>query len=373
MTQPIRILMVFTVMNRGGAETMVMNYYRNIDRSKVQFDFMVHRQELGAYDDEIESLGGKIYRMMPLNPFTFGKYKKQIAAFFNEHSEYRIIHGHCSELGYFVYKEAARRGTPTIIAHAHNSKAEFDIKWLFRTWAKHRMRRYVTQIFTCGEESAIWLAGRDLGRKAILQRNAIDTNRYVYNQEKAKEIRRVLEIPEDELVIGHVGRFFSQKNHDFLIDIFAEIHRLHSKSRLLLVGDGILKEKIAHKVRLLGLQDYVRFMGSRNDVPDLLQAFDAFLFPSLHEGLSLAMVEAQCSGLPCIISDTIPREIGMTDLVSFVSLEEKPEKWAAIVLNEYGEKRKRSLYPERIIEAGYDIHRNALWLQNYYSELWKKA
>ena len=132
MQEPIRILMLFTIMNRGGAETMVMNYYRNVDRTKVQFDFMVHREERGAYDDEIEALGGRIYRMMPLHPFTFGKYQQQIKDFFDEHPEYKIIHGHCSELGYFVYKEANKRGVPVIIAHAHNPKAFIDSKWIFR-------------------------------------------------------------------------------------------------------------------------------------------------------------------------------------------------------------------------------------------------
>ena len=133
MEEPIRILMLFTIMNRGGAETMVMNYYRHIDRNRVQFDFMVHRQERGAYDDEIEAMGGKIYRMIPLHPFTFNTYRKQISDFFDQHPEYRIIHGHCSESGYFVYREAAGRRVPVIIAHAHNAHALFDTKWLFRT------------------------------------------------------------------------------------------------------------------------------------------------------------------------------------------------------------------------------------------------
>ena len=179
MEGPVRILMLFTIMNRGGAETMVMNYYRHIDRNRVQFDFMVHRQEQGVYDDEIKTMGGKIYRMIPLHPFTFGTYRKQISDFFDQHPEYRIIHGHCSESGYFVYREAARRAVPVIIAHAHNAHALFDTKWLFRTYFKHAMRPYLTQGFTCGKEAARWLLGNELGKKAILQRNAIDTLLYL--------------------------------------------------------------------------------------------------------------------------------------------------------------------------------------------------
>lgn len=373
MEEPIRILMLFTVMNRGGAETMVMNYYRNIDRSKVQFDFMVHRQERGAYDDEIEALGGRIYRMMPLHPLTFGKYQRQIADFFDAHPGYRIIHGHCSESGYFVYKEAHKRGVPVIIAHAHSTKALFDLKWFFRTWFKHRMRRYVTQIFTCGEESAIWLAGKKMGANAILQRNAIDTSKYRYAPDWAKRIRNSFQIPESDLILGHVGSFWKIKNQTFLIDIFQVLHQQYPQSHLLLVGEGELKENLIQKAQSLNLQDSIRFLGSRSDVPDLLKAFDIFVFPSLGEGLSVAMLEAQCAGLPCIVSDTIPKEVAMTDLVSFVSLHKSPQEWADLILNTYKAQRKRETYPEKIADAGYDIRCNAQWLQNYYIEQWKKA
>lgn len=373
MEQPIRILMLFTIMNRGGAETMVMNYYRHIDRSKVQFDFVVHREERGAYDDEIEALGGRIYRMMPLHPLTFGKYKKQISRFFDEHTEYRIIHGHCSESGYFIYKEASRRGVPVIIAHAHSTKALFDLKWFFRTWFKHRMRRYVTQIFTCGKESAIWLAGEKMAANAILQRNAIDTKNYRYSPACAETLRKTLNIHDENIVIGHVGSFWKIKNQTFLIDIFQKLHQRNPHVRLLLVGEGELRNMVVRKVESLHLQNYVVFLGSRSDVPDLLKVFDVFVFPSLGEGLSVAMLEAQCAGLPCVVSDTIPKEVAMTDLVKFVSLKRSAEEWADTVLDEVNKKRDRSIYPERIMEAGYDIMRNAQWLQNYYLEQWSKA
>ncbi len=372
MKEPIRILMLFTIMNRGGAETMVMNYYRNIDRTKVQFDFMVHREERGAYDDEIEALGGKIYRMMPLHPFTFGKYQKQIAKFFDEHKEYKIIHGHCSESGYFVYKEASKRDIPVIIAHAHSTKALFDLKWFFRTYFKHAMRKYVTQIFTCGEESAIWLAGKKLGKKAILQRNAIDTQRYQYSTSNAQKVRESLQISNETLVIGHVGSFWKIKNQTFLIDIFQELQKQHPKSKLLLVGEGELKNNLIKKVQSLHLEDSITFLGSRSDVPDLLKAFDIFVFPSLGEGLSVAMLEAQCAGLPCIVSDTIPREVEMTDLIIYLSLDSDTKTWAKQILEARDKKNNRSHYSSQLANVGYDIKRNAEWLQNYYLEQWQK-
>ena len=372
MNEPIRILMLFTILNRGGAESMVMNYYRNIDRTKVQFDFIVHRPERGAYEDEIEALGGRIYRMMPLHPTTFGKYKKQIKEFFDEHKEYKIIHGHCSESGYFIYKEASKRGIPVIIAHAHSTKALFDAKWFFRTYFKYAMRKYVTDIFTCGEESAIWLAGKKLGAKAILQHNAIDTTKYLYTAERATEKRKVLNIPEDYLVIGHVGSFWKIKNQTFLIDLFKILNEKHPKSKLVLVGEGELKNNMIEKAVTMNLQDNVMFLGSRNDVPDLLKAFDVFVFPSLGEGLSVAMLEAQCAGLPCVVSDTIPREVEKTDLISFVSLDKGPQYWAEEILKAYKKENNRTKYPAEITAAGYDIKKNAEWLQNYYIEQWQK-
>ena len=372
MQEPIRILMLFTIMNRGGAETMVMNYYRNIDRTKVQFDFMVHREERGAYDDEIEALGGRIYRMIPLHPFTFGKYQKQIAKFFDEHQEYKIIHGHCSESGYFVYKEAHKREIPVIIAHAHSTKALFDLKWFFRTYFKHAMRKCVTQIFTCGEESAIWLAGKKLGEKSILQRNAIDTSKYLYTEEKASQMRQSLHIPQNQLIIGHVGSFWKIKNQTFLIDTFQKLHQQYPQSHLYMVGEGELKLEMMQKVKELQMEDSITFLGSRSDVPDLLKAFDVYVFPSLGEGLSVAMLEAQCAGLPCIVSDTIPKEVEMTNLITYLSLNEKPEIWANQILVAYQQKNNRSQYPNKLTEAGYDIQKNAEWLQNYYLEQWQK-
>lgn len=369
--KPLRILMLFTIMNRGGAESMVMNYFRHIDRTKVVFDFMVHREERGAYDDEIEALGGHIFRMIPFHPFTFSRYKTLISAFFDEHPDYRIIHGHCSELGYFVYKEASRRGIPVIIAHAHNAHALYDAKWIFRTWFKYRMRKYITQPFTCGEESAKWLFGKTLAQKAILQRNAIDTSECQYNESIREKVRKEFSLSAETLLIGHVGRFNRQKNHDFLIDIFREVVNISEDSKLLLVGKGELEQTIREKVTALGLTEKVIFAGIRSDVPELLQAMDVFLFPSFMEGLSLSMMEAQSSGLSCIVSNTIPEEVAKTDLVRFLPLSNTAEEWANVVMST--ERKDRSVYANMVMEAGYDIKENALWLQNLYESLYSDS
>lgn len=368
--EPIRVLMLFTNMNRGGAESMVMSYYRNIERTKVQFDFLVHRLERGAYEDEIEQLGGRIYRLIPFHPFTFGQYKKLVSKFFDEHPEYQIIHGHCSELGYFIYKEASQRGIPHIIAHAHNAHALYDMKWPFRTWFKHRMRKYLTHEFTCGEEAAVWLFGKTLAKQAVLQRNAIDTQLFRFDVESRARIRKEFGIADDTLLIGHVGRFEKQKNHAFLIDIFEKLLALHPQAKLLLVGGtGNLERSIKSKVQEEGLADKVIFAGTRSDVPQILSAMDVFLFPSFMEGMSLSMLEAQCAGLPCIVSDSIPREITVTDLITYYPLERSAEDWAKRLLDVSKGKSDRMVYSKKVAEAGYDIKKNAEWLQNYYLSL----
>lgn len=362
-----RILMLFTILNRGGAETMVMNYYRHIDPTKVQFDFVVHREERGAYEDEIEQLGGRIYRMMPLRPWTIPHYKRQIKQFFDEHPEYRIIHGHCSELGYYFYQEAAKRGVPVIIAHAHNSHADYDLKWPLRIWWKHRMRRYLTHRFTCGTEAANWLFGQEGAKTAILQRNAIDTESFRFNIDIRRKTRASLGIDDNTLVVGHVGRFEHQKNHPFVLRIFQQLLRQHPNSLLLLIGSGGDKENAVKDLSTkLHLRDSVRFLGSRSDMPQLFSAMDMFLLPSIMEGLPLAFVEAQCSGLPCVVSNGVPKEACMTNSVKRISLEDSPEQWAEAIICQSTISYNRSIYADQIAQAGYDIRQNAQWLQNLY-------
>ncbi|MBR6979908.1 MAG: glycosyltransferase family 1 protein [Prevotella sp.] len=365
-SHPIRVLMLFTILNRGGAETMVMNYYRAIDRSKVQFDFVVHREEEGDYEEEIRSLGGKIYRMMPLRPHTFSKYEKQIAAFFDEHPEYHIIHGQCSESGYFFYKEASRRGIPVIIAHAHNSHVKFDLRWIVRTWMKHQMRPYLTHYFACGEEAAEWLFGKQLAKKAIILRNAVDTQDYHFDAQLREEKRKELGLAPTTLVLCHIGRFDKVKNHVFILEIFGELLKKRPDAQLLLIGDGDLREQTEKKASQKGLLGKVRFLGVRRDVNELLQAADAMIFPSLFEGLPVTLVEAQCTGLPCVISKNIPSEAVLTDLVEQVSLSESVAIWAEKLITATTQPHNRPTYAERVAAAGFDIKSNSQWLEDFY-------
>lgn len=205
--EPIRVLNLFTILNRGGAETMVMNYYRHIDRTRVQFDFLVHREERGAYEDEIESLGGRIFRMMPVRPWTAGAYRRAIRVFFSEHPEYRILHAHMSELGLYAFQEAKRMGIPVRICHAHNAPHGIDLKSPVRWYMKTRMRPYITHRFMCGYESGLWLFGSRYRDSFIQMNNAVDAAAFRYDAARRAEVRRMLELPEGSLTVGHVGRF----------------------------------------------------------------------------------------------------------------------------------------------------------------------
>lgn len=371
MTKPIRVLNLFTIMNRGGAETMVMNYYRSIDRSKVQFDFMVHREEKGAYDDEIEELGGKIYRMPSVRPWSSSNYRKTVRDFYHEHPEYNIIHSHMSELGYYDFVEAKKEGVKNRISHAHNRPYGIDIKSPMRWYYKKRMRPYVTHMMICGEEAGIWLFGKENKDKFIMLNNAIDSSKYIFDESKRLRVRKSLGIDPQQLVIGHVGRFDVQKNHSFIIDIFNAVLKRNPQAVLTLIGDDSvsLGQKIHEKADILGISSQVKFLGVRNDVNELMQAMDVFLFPSLFEGLSVASIEAQASGLPVIISDQIPLECKKTDLVEVVSLKSPVEKWADTLISA-SEIPRQNMF-ESIKKSGFDINENAKNLQNFYLSISK--
>lgn len=368
--QPIRVLNMFTIMDRGGAETMVMNYYRHIDRTKVQFDFLVHREQRGAYDDEIERMGGRIYRMCPVYPQNFSRYKRDLRTFFRAHPEYKIIHSHMSELGYFAFREAERQGVPVRICHAHNAPHGFDAKMIIRTYFKKRMMPYLTHLFMCGEESGKWLYGEKNKSRFIMLNNAIDAAVYSFDASKREKMRRQLDLA-GELVVGHVGRFNPQKNHPFLLDIFAALLKKEPNAALLLVGGGADMPKIQAKVQELGIAERVRFLGVRSDVADLMQAMDVFVFPSLYEGLPVTMVEAQASGLPCIISDKVPPECILTEgLVNIMPLSASPEAWAEKILTMRAV--PRTDLREEIAAHGFDITTEAVKLQEFYLDAYEQ-
>ncbi len=356
----MRVLQVVTHMERGGLESMIMNYYRHIDREKVQFDFLVHRQEQAAFDDEIESLSGRIYRLPRLVPWS-KSYLSALNHFFDEHPEYKVVHVHQDCLSSVILKVAAQHNASVRIAHSHNANQDRNLKYPIKLWYRRSIPQYATNLFACGKDAGDWMFS---GAPYQIINNAIDAAAYTYDPVKCIEMRQKLGL-EDELIVGHVGRFNPQKNHLFLLDIFAALLKKEPNAVLLLVGGGEDMPKMQVKTHALGIAEHVRFLGVRSDVADLLQAMDVFVFPSLYEGLPVTMVEAQAAGLPCLISDKVPPECILTDsLVDVLSLSANPEIWAAKIL----EKREAPRTDRRaeIAAHGFDITAEAVKLQEFY-------
>lgn len=259
-----------------------------------------------------------------------------------------------------VLKAAKKNGVRFTIAHAHSASQDKNLKYLIKVLAKKNIKKYSDKMFACGEEAGKWMFETD---NFEVLNNAIDTDLYTYNKEKADKVKKEFGI-ENKFVVGHVGRFNYPKNHKFIIDVFNEIQKVREDSVLMLVGDGDLRHEIEQKVQDLGFSDKVIFTGVRSDVNDLMQGMDVFLFPSLYEGLPVTMVEAQASGLKCIISDKVPLECKMTENIVVVKLEESPQKWAEEVLKY--EKYERKNTKEEIVKANFDIKANAKYLQEFY-------
>lgn len=360
----IRVLHIVTIMNRGGLETMIMNYYRNIDKSKIQFDFLVHRYEKGAFDEEILKLGGKIYQLPRLNPFSLS-YRKKLNTFFKK-GKYNIIHVHQDCMSSIVLKYAYKNDVQFRIAHSHNASQDKNLKYIIKIFYKKYIPKYATHLFACGKEAGDWMFGNS---NYTIINNAIDAKKYRYNCNIRKIKREKLNLSQKKVII-HIGRFNHQKNHPFLIDIFYEVLKFNKNFILLLIGDGEDKRNIENKVNELKISDYVLFLGIREDVSDLLQVADIFLLPSYFEGLSLASIEAQAAGLPCLISDTIPIECKKTDLVWQMSLNETPKQWAKKIQSLVEIKRIDTY--ESIKKGNFDINENAKWLSNFYLKLGHK-
>lgn len=363
----IRILHVIGSMGRGGSETMIMNLYRKINRKKIQFDFMVHTEKKFDYDDEIHALGGRIYRVPKFNGRNFSEYTKAWEHFFIKHNEHKIVHGHIGSSAAIYLKIAKKYGRFTI-AHSHNTKdSSRSIRsYLWRVYSFPT--RYVADyFFACSKQAGI----DRYGKKAIRENftvlnNAIDSALYQYSSEIRNNKRKELNI-ENSFVIGHVGRFEYQKNHEFLVNIFYEIQKSKNNAVLMLIGDGTLKSDITRQVSKLGISDLVLFLGVRDDVPDLMQAMDVFVFPSNYEGLGIVAIEAQAAGLHTICSDVLPGEAAVTQLLEPCSLEKGTDFWASTVLK-YSNGYERNNMKKQICEAGYDIYQTVRWLETFYEE-----
>jgi glycosyltransferase involved in cell wall biosynthesis len=362
----LRILHIVQGMNRGGIETMLMNLYRYINRDDVQFDFMISCIEKSDYEEEILSLGGKIFRMSPINILTPNRYLKDVNRFFKENQNYKIVHSHMNAVSALPLYIAKKNHIPIRISHSHINFGGKGLKGIMKNIIRYPLRRVATHYFACSRDAAIFLFGKNYFEKqnSFILNNAISAEHYVYNPKMRLELRGKYNI-EGKTVFGHIGRFNYQKNHLFILDIFELIHNGNPNAILMLIGDGELRMQIEEKIVKLGLGDSVILTGVVPNVCDYLQAMDIFLFPSLFEGLGMGLVEAQSAGLKCFASDSTPIESEITDLVTFISLNEKAEIWAEKILN-VGKEYNRENMLSQIQNAGYDVKTTSKWLEDFY-------
>lgn len=370
--EPIRVASVIGRYIGGGVEAVTINYYRNIDKNKVQLDFICDEDSTNIPYEEIEKMGGKVI-IIPSYSKPF-KYHKELKKVLKE-GNYKIIHSNINTLSVFSLFAAKCAGVPVRIAHSHSTtnkkeKKKNLMKQVLRPFSKV----FATDYMCCSELAGRWLFGNkeyDKGNVYLLN-NAIDLDKFKYNESLRKTKRKELGIKDDTLVIGHIGRFVAQKNHDFLIDIFNEIHKKNNNSILLLAGQGPLMDDIKNKVKELNLEDSVKFLGQRNDANELYQAFDVFLLPSLYEGLPVVGVEAQAAGLLCYLSDDMTKETKVLDITKFMSLNNTPEEWADNILDDV-KKYKRIDTSKEMTAKNFNIKEEAKKLEEYYLNLYNNG
>lgn len=357
-----RVLHVVHRMGYGGIETFIMNIYKNIDTTKVQFDFAVHTTIPGEYDEEIKKMGGNIYYFSSRgnNPF---KYYKDWNSFLKKNSnKYNTIHMHVSSLTSILpIKLAKKYKIKNRLIHAHSTQENGLIHKVLSFFHKKNVSKYVTNLIACSTEAGNYVFGNN---KFNLMNNGIIVKNYVFDIEKRNKIRKTYNLKNKDTAYVHVGRFCYAKNHQFLIKIFNEINKSNPNCKLFLIGDGELKNDIENQIKELKLTDKIILLGSRNDVSDLLQAMDMFIFPSNYEGLPLAMIEAQATGIPIYASKNISPESKISNLVTFISLEKSPKEWAKKILNNKISRMNNTA--DILKKAGYDILVTAKKLYNIY-------
>lgn len=365
--EPIRIAQIIGKWVGGGVEAVVMNYYRHIDRSKLQFDFICDSDSTNIPYDEIEKLGGKVILIPPYQKIF--KYHKELKKVLNE-GNYKIVHSHINTLSVFSLWAAKCAKVPVRIAHSHSTtnKKEWK-KNLLKIVLRPFVKVFATNYMACTEHAARWMFGDKYfeNGKVYLLNNAIDLDKYKYNEKVRAKVRKELKISNDTFVIGHIGRYVEQKNHRFLIDIFNEYHKKNKKSLLLLIGQGPLMEEMKQKVKDYNIESSVQFLGQRDDANELYQAMDLFLFPSLYEGLGMVVVEAQCAGLPCVVSTEVPKIAKVSDSINFVELNDSIDIWNNKI--EKYDKYQRKTDLESIKKLGYDINVESRKIEIKYSEI----
>ena len=361
----LHVLHVFGKLNRGGAESRVMDLYRNMDRTKVQFDFMQHTDRVCDFQPEIEQLGGKVYHVPPFRFWNYFSYCKAWKEFIKKHPEIRIVHGHMTSTA-SIYLPIVRKKGVFTIAHSRNAGVDKGIKGKLTKFLRRNLKEKCDRCFACSKLAGEAVFGKEAmeqGNVTIIP-NAIDAARFTFDPEVRKQKREELHIQPQEFLIGEVGRFDPQKNQKYAVEILEECRKKNFPAKLILIGEGPLMENVRQQVEELRLQEYVIFTGLQKNVVPFYQAMDFFLLPSFYEGLPGVAVEAQASGLRGILSDAITTETAMTSLMEFRSVQEPARVWADRIMACGHYERQNML--KQMQETGFDVKNLANRLQDFY-------
>jgi glycosyltransferase involved in cell wall biosynthesis len=374
MSEKVKVLYFIDRMLRGGIQTFVIENMKHMDKNKIQIDYLLLDDGVKyELEDTLKEMGSNVYKLKGVwlrKPTDYFNYFKKIDEFFSQHNDYKVVHLHSSSKNFYILKSAKKYGIPVRIAHSHNIgfQSNNKIQIMIGNLCKPLLKKYATDYFACAYLAGEWLFGKKAVKdgKVRVIHNAVEYEKFKFNEEKRMEIRNRLNI-NDKLVIGNVGRFSEQKNHEFLIEIFSEIHKKNKMSTLMLIGKGEKEVLIRKKVRNLGLENDVIFMGFCNNVNELMWAMDIFLMPSLHEGLPVVGIEAQATGLPCFMSKyVITDEVKITELVKFIDLKQSSKEWAKEILNSDLNRKDTKAELE---QAGYLIMDTAKELENFYRKV----
>ena len=369
----LRVLHSVSNMARAGIETMLMNYYRQMDREQIQFDFLANKPVPGEYDEEIRGMGGRVFVSPGLNPLHYPRYRRFVMDLLRDNPEIRIVHAHNEAMGYYALQSAKDAGIPVRIAHAHNTRIIRDYKYPLKLLCNRLLPGDATDYWSCGRDAGIYYYGQERWQASgFMLRNAIDVSKFALLPERRERLRQLHGL-ENCFVIGHVGRFNVQKNHSRLLDIFAQIAKELPEARLALIGVGELEQAVKDKASGLGLSDRVLFLGQMGDVSGWYQAMDCFVMPSLFEGLPVVGIEAQAAGLPCFFSDRVTDEVLLSPAARRIPLDAEDGEWARAILAARQAGTDRSQGPAVVRRAGYDIHTEARKLQEKYLEMAARA
>lgn len=350
-----------SISSNSGVMNVIMNYYRHIDRKKIQFDFLYYIEHENNYKKELDKLGSYYYLIS--SPKNILKFKDELSSFLVQHfGEYEIVHLHDIFLARIMYKIFKDHGIKKVIVHCHSAKWSNNLLSGIRNKLMCiNLNKYADDFFACSRAAGNFVYKKDM--EYTIVNNAIEIDRFVYSVQQRKKLRAEMKL-DNKIVIGHVGRFSKEKNHKFLIEVFEEILKINKNSVLLLIGEGDLKEKIELNIKELDLENKVILLGNRKDVNLLYQVMDVFILPSIYEGLPLVGVEAQISGLRCVMSDVITNEVNLTD-VSFLSLKTTKKDWAVKILEKANEGRIINS-ADMVKEKEFSICQEAEKLQKLY-------